>query len=402
MSGERLARIVPAITARFVETNRFPGGHLRIEQAGATALDECFGLMDVARERPWADDAIVRIFSMTKPIISVALMMLWERGLFGLDQPVGDIWHEWRDGRVWVSGEGPDMVTEPAATPVTFRHLLTHTAGVTYGTRLGTLGGTKTADPVALCYADAEATGDAEGLGAFAAAIGRLPLRFQPGTRWMYSYSTDIAGALVQALSGKTLEAFLTDEIFAPLGMIDTGFHVPPDKADRLAACYMRAPHDPMLLVDDGPTSTRLRPPAMPSGGGGLSSTMSDYARFAGMLRGEGALGDARLLAPSTVRLMTRNHLPGGRDLAGFALIGDPRLVPGGMGFGLGFGITTDAVRAGLPADGDYYWSGAATTIWWHDPIRDLTAIFLTQLLPATAYGFQDWLKQQVYTAVVA
>jgi CubicO group peptidase (beta-lactamase class C family) len=398
-SGDRLEHIVPAIAERFVDTGLLPGGHLCIERAGNVLLDQCFGQMDVARRQVWRDDAIVRIYSMTKPIVSVALMMLWERGLFRLDQPIGDIWPNWRDQRVWVSGAGDAMITEPAVAPVTFRHLLTHCGGLTYGTRLAGIGGVPTTDPVALAYLEAEEIGDAHGLDAFAAAVGTLPLRYQPGTQWMYSYSTDIVGALVQTLSGKPLDAFLAEGIFAPLGMVDTGFQVPAEQADRLAACYLATPSNPMVLVDDGPTSVRLTAPRMLSGGGGLVSTLADYARFAAMLRGEGR-EKSRLLAPTTVRLMTRNHLPDGRDLKGFALISDPRLVPGGMGFGLGFGITTDAVRAGLPAEGDFYWSGAASTIWWHDPTHDLTVIFLTQLLPATAYGLQDWLKQLVYAAL--
>jgi CubicO group peptidase (beta-lactamase class C family) len=399
-TGDRLDHIVPAITQRFVDPGMLPGGHLRIEQGGNVLLDQCFGQMDIARQQAWRNDAIVRIYSMTKPIVSVALMMLWERGLFRLDQPIGDVWPGWRDQRVWVSGAGGAMITEPAKVPITFRHLLTHCGGLTYGTSLAGVGGVPTVDPVALTYLEAEEIGKTQGLDVFAAAIGKLPLRYQPGARWMYSYSTDIVAALIQTLSGKSLETFLSEEIFEPLGMVDTGFHVREEQVDRLSACYMVTPQNPMMLVDDGPTSVRRVAPQMPSGGGGLTSTLTDYARFTAMLRGKGRYKEARLLAPTTVRLMTRNHLPDGRDLTGLALISDPRLVPGGMGFGLGFGITTDAVRAGLPAEGDFYWSGAASTIWWHDPAHDMTVIFLTQLLPTTAYGLQDWLKQIVYAAL--
>lgn len=294
------------------------------------------------------------------------------------------------------------MVTEPAARPVTFRHLLTHTGGVTYGARLASVGGARTADPVGLAYAEAQVDvlGEAEGLGAFAAKVGELPLRYQPGARWMYSYSTDIVGALIEELSGRPLDRFLEEEIFAPLGMNDTGFSVRQDAAGRLAACYMVTPQGPLSLADDPLDSARLTPPRFLSGGGGLVSTMADYHRFAELLRRGGELDGARLLSPRTVRLMTRNHLPGGRDLTELALISDPRLIPGGMGFGLGFGLTTDAVRAGLAADGDFYWSGAANTIWWVDPAAELSVIFLTQVLPTTAYRLQDWLKALVYAAI--
>lgn len=402
VSSTRLARIGEELQARYLRPGLLPGGQLRIARRGEVVLDQCFGMMDVARGKPWASDAIVRIFSMTKPVVSVALMMLWERGLFQLDQPVGDILPTWRDQRVWVSGEGASMVTEPAARPVTFRHLLTHTGGVTYGARLASVGGARTADPVGLAYAEAQVDvlGEAEGLGAFAAKVGELPLRYQPGARWMYSYSTDIVGALIEELSGRPLDRFLEEEIFAPLGMNDTGFSVRQDAAGRLAACYMVTPQYPLSLADDPLDSARLTPPRFLSGGGGLVSTMADYHRFAELLRRGGELDGARLLSPRTVRLMTRNHLPGGRDLTELALISDPKLIPGGMGFGLGFGLTTDAVRAGLAADGDFYWSGAANTIWWVDPAAELSVIFLTQVLPTTAYRLQDWLKALVYAAI--
>lgn len=351
--------------------------------------------MDVARDRRWAADAIVRIYSMTKPVVSAALLMQVERGLVDLDQPVADILPGWRDQKVWVGGSGEPMILEPAVRPVTLRDLLTHTAGLTYGTRLAQVGGAKVDDPVALLYANAEAAAP-QGLQAYAEAVGRLPLRYQPGTRWMYSVATDIVGAVVEAVAGQSLGTILADEIFAPLGMVDTDFHVPADKAQRLAACYMAMPDGAMRLADDPATSNFLSPPAFESGGGGLVSTMNDYSRFAEMLRG----GGGRLLSSATVAAMTTNQLPGCRELKEMALIGDPRLVPGGTGFGLGLATTIDEARAGIPATGDYYWSGAATTIWWVDPARELSVIFLTQLLPATAYGFQDWLKRRVYAAI--
>lgn len=402
LSPVRLARIGEAFQSRYIDTGLLPGGQLRIARRGEILLDQCFGVMDVARGKPWAADAIVRIFSMTKPVVSVALMMLWERGLFQLDQPVGDFLPTWRNQRVWVSGEGTSMVTEPTARPVTFRHLLTHTGGVTYGARLASVGGAMTADPVSQAYAAAQVDvlGEAEGLAAFAARVGELPLRCQPGSRWMYSYSTDIVGALVEELSGRPLDRFLDEEIFSPLGMIDTGFSVREEAAGRLAACYMVTPQDRLSLVDDPVDSARLKSPRLLSGGGGLVSTLADYHRFAELLRLGGELDGVHLLNPRTVRMMTRNHLPGGRDLADLALISDPGLVPGGMGFGLGFGLTTDAVRAGLASDGDFYWSGAANTIWWVDPAEALSVIFLTQVLPTTAYRLQDWLKSLVYAAI--
>lgn len=394
-SSDKLASVARAIEAEFLETRRFPGGHLRVLVKGESIFDARLGQMDVARGRPWSEDAIVRIYSMTKPVVSAALMQLVERGAVALDQPVSDFLPAWRDQRVWVAGSGETMETVAVATPVTLRHLLTHTAGLTYGTRLALIGGQKVEDPVALRHAQADAAA-ADGLLAYADALGRLPLRYQPGTRWMYSVATDVVGAIVEVAAGAPLGNVLEREIFAPLGMIDTGFFVPPEKAPRLGACYIATADDPLRLVDDAASSPFLAPPRMESGGGGLVSTMDDYARFAEMLR----LRGGGLLTPASVAAMASNKLPGGAELKDIALIGDPRLLPDGMGFGFGLATTLDAKRAGAPADGDYFWSGAATTVWWVDPARDLTVIFLTQLLPATAYGFQDWLKRQIYSAI--
>lgn len=351
--------------------------------------------MDIERGRPWQADALLRIYSMTKPIVSTALMMQIERGLTRLDQPVSDFLPGWLDQRVWTGGESAELPTEPAARPVTLRHLLTHTAGLTYGTRLASVGGTKAEDPIALLYPEADIAAT-RGLRAYAQAIGRLPLRYQPGTRWMYSVATDIVGAIIETIAGKPLGEHLAEAIFDPLGMTDTGFHAPPGKAHRFAACYIATPGQAMRLADDPATSSFLAPPLFESGGGGLISTIDDYCRFAETLR----KGGAPLLQSSTLAAMTANHLPSDRELKDIALVSDPRLLPAAIGFGLGFATTIDAARAGFPATGDFYWSGAATTIWWVDPARDLTVLFMTQLLPATAYAFQDWLKQQVYAAI--
>lgn len=391
----KLASVARAIEADFVDTGRFPGGHLRVVKNGDIVHDSCIGRMDVERGRRWQPDALVRLYSMTKPIVSVALMMQIERGLARLDQPVSDFLPGWLDQRVWAGGAGTDLTTEPAAQPVTLRHLLTHTAGLTYGTRLASVGGARVEDPVAMLYPDADAAAS-YGLQPYAQAIGRFPLRYQPGTRWMYSVATDIVGAVVETVAGKPLGEHLAEAIFAPLGMKDTGFYVPHGEAHRLAACYIATPEGSMRLADDPANSRLLVPAACESGGGGLVSTMDDYCSFAELLR----KGGAPLLRAATLAAMTANQLPGGRALKDVALVSDPRLLPEATGFGLGFATTRDAPRAGIPATGDFYWSGAATTIWWVDRTRDLTVLFMTQLLPATAYGFQDWLKQQVHAAL--
>lgn len=353
------------------------------------------GLMDIERSRPWAADALLRIYSMTKPIVSTALMMQIEHGLAGIDQPVSDFLSGWLDQRVWTGGEGIALATEPAVRPVTLRHLLSHTAGLTYGTRLASVGGARVEDPLALLYQEADDAAQ-YGLQAYARAIGRLPLRYRPGTRWMYSVATDVIGAIVELIAGRSLGEHLTEAIFSPLGMVDTSFHVPPSKAHRFAACYIATPERAMRLADAPERSPYLYPPTFESGGGGLVSTMDDYGRFAEVLR----KGGAPLLQVSTLAMMTANQLPGGRELKDVALVSDPKLLPDATGFGLGFATTLDASQDGPPTAGNFYWSGAATTIWWVDRSRDLTVLFMTQLLPATAYGFQGWLKRQVDAAL--
>ena len=351
--------------------------------------------MDIERSRPWAADALLRIYSMRKPIVSTALMMQIEQGHAVLDQPVSDFLSGWLDQRVWTGGEGTVLATEPAVRPVTLRHLLTHTAGLTYGTRLASVGGASVEDPVALLYQEADDAAQ-YGLQAYARAIGRLPLRYQPGTRWMYSVATDVIGAVVEVIAGRSLGEHLTEAIFGPLGMVDTGFHVPPGKAQRFAACYIATPERSMRLADAPGRSPYLHPPAIESGGGGLVSTMDYFSRFAEVLR----KGGAPILQAPTLAMMTSNQLPGGRELKDVALVSDPNLLPEATGFGLGFATTLDTSQGGFPPAGDFYWSGAATTIWWVDRSRALTVLFMTQLLPATAYGFQGWLKRQVDAAL--
>ena len=215
----------------------------------------------------------------------------------------------------------------------------------------------------------------------------------------MYSFATDVVGALVQRISGQPLDQFLQAEVFGPLGMVDTGFHVRPDHADRFAACYAR--HGKATVLQDDPRSSPyLQPPVFLSGGGGLVSTMADYFRFGEMLRRGGELDGARLIGPRTLALMTQNHLVGGASLAELALDSFSETTPVGIGFGLGFAMTVDGVRAGSPSQGDYFWGGAASTIFWVDPVRDMTVIFLTQLLPSSTFNFRGQIKNIVYSAM--
>jgi CubicO group peptidase (beta-lactamase class C family) len=402
LSTARLARIGEHLQQTYIDPGKLIGAQVLVARHGEVAYRQSLGRMDRERERPMAEDAIMRLYSMTKPVTSVALMMLFERGLFQLNDPATNILPELADQTVWLSGEGEAMITEPRVRPMTIRDLMRHTAGLSYGGVLQTLGIPFPLSPVDKAYIAAGVRQDpAETLDDFVAKLGRTPLRYQPGAAWMYSLSSDVCGALVQRLSGKPFDVFLREEIFEPLGMIDTGFYAPPEKADRLAACYQRTPDALAALQDDPATSPYLTPPAFISGGGGLVGTLSDYHRFCECLRRGGELDGVRLLGPRTLALMHRNHLPGGKRLSDLALDGFSETGNAGVGFGLGLAMTLDPLVSGALGQDDYYWGGAASTIFWVDPVEDLVAIFLTQLLPSSTYPIRPQLRNMVYSAIV-
>jgi CubicO group peptidase (beta-lactamase class C family) len=350
--------------------------------------------MDREHARPMVDDAIFRIYSMTKPITSVALMTLYERGHFQLNDPLHRVIPEWKNMRVYVSGEGEAMETREPARPMTFRHILSHTAGLSYGA---------TRHPADRAYGvQGVQRRNGETLRSFVVqTLAHVPLRYDPGDRWMYSFSTDVCAYLVEAISGKPFDQYLQETIFDPLGMRDTAFAVSAENASRLAANYQRQPDKSLALVDDPERSPFLRVPTFLSGGGGLTSTMADYYRFCEMLRRGGELDGARVLGPRTIRLMTQNHLAGNRDLTSMAMGAFSETAYEGVGFGLGFAMTTSAVDAGALAQGDYYWGGAASTIFWVDPAEDLVAIFMTQLMPSATFNFRGQLKNIIYSSIV-
>ncbi|MBP7705370.1 MAG: beta-lactamase family protein [Caulobacter sp.] len=401
LDAGRLERITDHIERNYISTGKIAGCQVEVTRHGHTAYARSFGQRDRERSTPWSDDTIVRIYSMTKPIASVALMMLFERGLFQIDDPVTRYIPEWKNHRVWVSGEGADMVTEAPHRPISFRDVLSHTAGLTYGSMLAQLSGLPIEHPVDKAYDTVGVRRGAEDLDQFLAKLGQVPLRYQPGQAWQYSLATDVVGALVQRISGKPLEVFLQEEIFGPLGMVDTAFHVPADKADRLAANYMRAADKSLRLADDPQKSPYLKDPVFKSGGGGLAGTMADYVRFAEMLRGGGALDGVRILGPRTLDLMTQNHLKGGADLTELAIGSFSETSNAGIGFGLGFAMTIDQTATGGLSRGDYYWGGAASTIFWVDPDEDLSVVFMTQLMPSATFDFRGQLKSLIYSAIV-
>jgi CubicO group peptidase (beta-lactamase class C family) len=295
------------------------------------------------------------------------------------------------------------METRAPKQPMTFRHVLSHTGGLSYGGGLAALVNMQVKlHPADQAYEQQGVRRERdETLKSFVLKLAHVPLRYDPGERWMYSYSTDVCGYLVEAISGKPFDEYLREEIFEPLGMNDTAFFVAPQKAERLAANYRRAPDKSLRLIDDPETSQYLEAPTFLSGGGGLTSTTADYLRFAEMLRRCGELDGKRILGPKTIQLMTKNHLAGGADLSRLAIGAFSETAYEGVGFGLGFAMTLGEVQAGSIAAGDYYWGGAASTIFWVDPKEELVAIFMTQLIPSATFNFRGQLKSIVYSSIV-
>jgi CubicO group peptidase (beta-lactamase class C family) len=390
---ERINRITEHLDKNYVEPGKIAGCQTLVARHGHVAYFKSQGLMDRERRKPLTDDTIFRLYSMTKPLASVALMTLFEQGHFQLNDPVSRFIPAWRDHKVWVSGEGASMETVASARPMTMRHVLSHTGGLTYGA---------TNHPVDRVYREVGiGRGTGETLKGFADKLAKVPLRYQPGERWMYSLSTDVCGYLVEAISGKSFDRYLQETIFDPLDMKDTSFMVAPRKADRFAANYQREPDKTLKLIDDPERSNYLKQPTFFSGGGGLVGTTADYFRFCEMLRRGGELDGARILGPRTIELMHRNHLAGGKDLSAMAVGAFSETAYEGVGFGLGFAMTLGQVEAGALGGGDYYWGGAASTIFWVDPNEDLVAIFMTQLMPSATFNFRGQLRNIIYSAIV-
>jgi CubicO group peptidase (beta-lactamase class C family) len=331
---------------------------------------------------------------MTKPLASLALLQLYERGLVLLEDPVGRYLPELAELTVW-AGEGVEPV--PAERPVTVKHLLTHTAGFTAGFQFAT--------PVGGLYREA-GLGDLRppkhDLATSMEVLGGLPLVGQPGTGFHYGMSTDVVGRLVEVLSGQGLDAYLAEHVFEPLGMVDTGFWLPVDQLPRLCANYLKTPNDPMFPVDTGDPERHCQPPRFLSGAGGLVSTLDDYLRFCRALLGGGQLDGNRVLGTKTLQYMASNHLPGGVSLNDIGQDTFSEVVMEGMGFGLGVSVLLDpAISGAIGNVGEYGWGGAGSTVFWIDPVEDLAVVFLTQLVPSDSYPIRRQLRATVYGALV-
>ena len=393
LSTPRLARITQWMQ-RWVDSGRLPGLLVAIVSNDRLAWFQTCGYRDVERKRVVEPDTIYRIYSMTKPITTVAALMLYEEGCFQLDDPIAKFIPAFTDTKVFESGDAESFTTVPLARPVTIHDLMIHTSGLTYSFQHE--------HAVDALYRKhrIEFNADIGPLAEVVEATAAQPLVFQPGTRWNYSVSTDVLGRLVEIWSGLPLDTFFDERIFEPLGMCDTGFRVPEGQGGRLASSYARTDDGGLALVDPASESRFLEPAATLSGGGGLVSTAADYLRFTRMLRGHGTLGGARLLGRKSVELMTMNHLPG--DLVD---MGRPRFAEmpfAGIGFGLGVSVMLDPAKARiLGSSGEYAWGGMASTAFWVDPAEDLIVLLLTQLMPSSAYPIRRELRALTYQALL-
>jgi CubicO group peptidase (beta-lactamase class C family) len=375
--SRRLQRIDDVIARNYVESGAIPGALTMIWRRGELVWRSVSGMLDLGRGLPVREDSIFRLYSMTKPVTAVALLMLMEEGQIGLDDPVSRFIPGFADLGVYSGGAMGSFVTVPAPRQIKVVDLLRHTAGFTYGF-------TNRTEVDAAYRAGRVGEANTEGgLAGMIAQLEKLPLEFAPGEMWNYSVATDVVGYLVEKLSGQRFSDFLRTRIFTPLAMHDTDFMVPAAKRDRLATCYY-VKDGKLLVFDDGHNSTYAQPPLLESGGGGLAGTAKDYLRFCRMLLNGGELEGARLLSPKTVALMTMNHLPGGRTMTQMMPLTATFSESGyaGVGYGLGVGVTQDVAATGLPGTaGEYSWGGAAGTYFFNDPKEELAVVFMTQVL---------------------
>ena len=410
---QRLQRVSSWLQGQ-VTSERLAGCSALIARRGAIAFQQAVGQSEIETGRAFELDTIVRLYSMTKAVTTVAAMMLYERGCFQLDDPVSEYLPEFAETPVWRGGGAALDDVVPQQQPMSVRQLMTHTSGLTYGFM-----NTNVVDE-AYRQTQVEMPGGKGDLASQVRRLAELPLICQPGSQWNYSVSTDVLGRLVEVWSGVTLEQFFAREILQPLGMHDTGFHVHEDKQSRFSALYTppsggdlasvgrREKTDDkdqavgLRLQESADGSRFLQPPEAFSGGGGLTGTIGDYARFCQMLLNCGELDGQRLLGRKTVEYMRLNQLPEGRDMAGMGQPVWSETSYDGIGFGLGFAVVLDPVKAHIITSvGEHHWGGAASTFFWLDPAEELFVVFLTQLMPSSTYPIRRELRTRVYQALV-
>jgi CubicO group peptidase (beta-lactamase class C family) len=399
MSKAVFDRIENHLRQRYIEAGRFPGSQLIVYRRGHLVHYTSQGLADIERNVPVKDDTIFRIYSMTKPITSIAFMMLVEEGGVALDEPVYKYIPEWKNLGVFQAGVWPVFLTRPLSRPMQIIDLMRHTSGLTYGFQQRS---NVDAAYRELKISEVEKAGTLQSM---IETLAKIPLEFSPGEAWNYSISTDVIGYLIGLITGKPFEQFLQERIFDPLAMNDTGFSVPREKAHRLAACYSASSQGAikggLTLQDDPATSPFRSPPSLISGGSGLCSTAADYLTFCRALLNGGELDGVRLIGPKTLHLMTSNHLPGGRTLPEMSRSVFSEATYHGSGFGLGFSVTLDPAQTLIPGSrGEYAWGGAATTSFWIDPAEELIAIFMTQVMPSNATPIRRELRTMICSAI--
>jgi len=392
---ERLERVPAFLEQRYIGPGLLAGAQLLIARDGKVVHFSSHGSAR-ADGTALRDDAMFRIASMTKPITSVAFMMLLEEGKVTLDQPVETIIPEWKDLGVYEDGTAETgFRTSPPERKMMMIDLLRHTSGLTYSFQH------RSEIDAAYRASGLERWHGEHDLDSFVAALGQLPLEFSPGTAWNYSVSTDVLGLVVQRVSGLPFEQFLAERILAPLGMVDTGFHCPPDQVHRLGDAWAMDPKRGRVMNDEARDSAWSKPPKLVAGGAGLVSTSADYHLFCNMLLNGGALDGTRILGRKTIDLMIANHLPGNADLTEMSRSLFSEAVNAGQGFGLGFAVNLDPARTMIPGSkGEYYWGGMYSTAFFIDPVERVHMVFMAQLMPSSTYPIRRQLKTLIYSAL--
>ncbi|WP_334654518.1 serine hydrolase domain-containing protein [Sphingomonas panaciterrae] len=394
--SQRLGMIDTFLKERYLDSGEFPNTQLLVSRDGEIVHFSSQGAAREGGAKQIDEGSLFRIASMTKPITSVAFMMLVEECKVALDTPVHHVLPEFKKLGVYAGGgAGVPFMTRPTEEPMRMVDLLRHTSGLTYGFQ------NRSNIDAAHRELKLENWHGNYDLDGFVAELGKLPLEFSPGTSWNYSVSTDVLGAVVQRVSGMSLPQFFEQRIFKPLGMNDTGFTVPSEKLDRLVDCYTLVPGKGRVMFDRAEESMWSTPFTLVSGGGGLVSTALDYQRFCQMCLNGGTLDGVRILGRKTIDLMTQNHLPNGADLSLMSRSLFSETQNAGTGFGLGFAVTIDTARSMMPGSvGEYYWGGMFSTAFFIDPVERLTMVFMTQLSPSMIYPIRRELKTMIYSAL--
>ena len=382
---------------RYVDEDRLAGFAVAVARRGEVAHFGMYGHKDSETSAPITSDTMYRIYSMTKPVTSIALMMLVEQGLLQLTDPVSKFIKSFGETRVWNTGTIVKPMTAALTEPIRVWHLLTHTSGLTYGFNY--------ADVVDDMYRRAGfETGLSynESLEVVCDKIASLPLVFQPGSSWNYSMATDVVGRIIEVISKMPLDEFLEKNIFAPLGMTDTAFFVPEEKRSRVSSLYRYDEVNHSKIKLDTLGNSSLENPKFLSGGGGLISTAGDYFKFIKMLEGRGKSGDVRIVSSRTIDLMTQNHLPNNADISTYGRPIGEEFLYDGLGFGLGFSVVVDQAKTRVACPkGTFAWGGMASTAFWVDPVNEISAMFFTQLIPSGVYPIRQYLRSLVYAALI-